>query len=153
GEFLRKDFDRGLDLVSDAVLHPVFPDDEVRKLIAQRTDGVKAMKDNPQSAIGAYYQAFFFGPNHPYGRPADEASLSRINRSTIQKFHAQNYCGRNLVVIVTGDFDLASARTKIAAAFGSAPAGTAFEWPTAAPPESKTHLLLIDKPDATQTYF
>jgi len=25
GEFLRKDFDRGLDLVSDAVLHPVFP--------------------------------------------------------------------------------------------------------------------------------
>src|SRR2546421_506862 len=32
GEFLTKDFERGLDLVSDAVLHPVFPEAEVRKL-------------------------------------------------------------------------------------------------------------------------
>lgn len=69
-EFLTKDFDQGLDLVSDAVLHPAFPEAEVRKLLAQRIDAVKAAKDNPQQSIGSYYQAFFFGPEHPYGTPA-----------------------------------------------------------------------------------
>jgi zinc protease len=153
GEFLKKDFDRGLDLVSDAVLHPTFPDAEVRKLLAQRIDAAKSAKDNPQSAIGLYFASFFFGPNHPYGRVADENSLSKIARDDIAAFHARNYCGKNLIVIVTGDFDSAEAASKIRAAFGSVAAGEAFT--TAKPPVSPAgpRLLLVDKPDATQTYF
>jgi zinc protease len=153
GEFLTKDFDRGLDLMSDAVLHPTFPEAEVRKLISQRVDGVKSSKDNPQQSIGSYYQAFFFGPEHPYGHPVDEASLSRMKREDIADFHKRVYCGRNLVVIVTGEFDPAAVLPKIAKAFGEAPAGTAVEWRSAALATPKTRLLLIDKPDATQTYF
>ncbi len=67
-EFLKKDFDSGLDLVSDAVLHPVFPEAEVHKTLAQRIDAAKTVKDNPQFAVGQYFAAFFFGPDHPYGR-------------------------------------------------------------------------------------
>ena len=33
-EFLSKDFDKGLDLLSDAVLHPAFTDSEVSKELA-----------------------------------------------------------------------------------------------------------------------
>jgi zinc protease len=152
-ECLKKDFDRGLDLVSDAVLHPVFPDTEVRKTLSQRIDAAKTVKDNPQAAIGQYFAAFFFGPNHPYGRPADENSLARIQRADIAGFHARNYTGKNLVVIVSGDFDSASATPKIREAFGAAPAGTAFEWPKPAAIPAGARLLLVDKPDATQTYF
>jgi len=152
-EFLTKDFDHGLDLVSDAVLHPSFPEAEVRKLISQRVDAVKAAKDNPQQAIGPYYQAFFFGPGHPYGHPPDESTLGRIRRDDIVDFHKRLYCGRNLVLIVTGDFDPAAVQPKIAKAFGEAPAGTAFEWRAASPPPPQAKLLLVDKPDATQTYF
>src|SRR6185437_16079098 len=35
-EFLSKDFSAGLALISDAVLHPTFPESEVKKLLAQR---------------------------------------------------------------------------------------------------------------------
>src|SRR5258708_3642834 len=152
-EFLTKDFDSGLDLVSDAVLHPAFPDAEMRKLVAQRVDAVKASKDNPQQAIASYYQAFFFGPDHPYGHPADEASLSRMRREDIAEFHKRVYCGRDMVVIVTGEFDPAAVLPKNSKGFGEAPAGTAVEFRTAAPVRASTRLLLIDKPDATQTYF
>ena len=152
-EFLKKDFDRGLDLVTDAVLRPTFPEAEVSKLLSQRIDAAKSAKDNPQSAIGLYFASFFFGPNHPYGRVADEASLSRIHRDDIVAFHKSNYCGKNLIVIVTGDFDSAEALSKIRAAFGSMPAGESFaETKTPNVPPS-TRLLLVDKPDATQTYF
>jgi len=153
GEFLRKDFDRGLDLVSDAVLHPSFPEAEVRKLLAQRIDAAKSIKDNPQAAIGLYFAAFFYGAGHPYGRVADDSSLSRIQRQDIAAFHTRNYCGKNLIVIVSGDFDPADATPKIRGAFGSIAAGDAFA-PAKAPAIPNTaRLLLVDKPDATQTYF
>src|SRR5258708_7643197 len=149
GEFLTKDFDRGLDLMSDAMLHPTFPEAEVRKLISQRVDGVKSSKDNPQQAIGSYYQAFFFGPEHPYGHPADEASLSRMKPEDIAEFHKRVYCGRNIVVIVTGEFDPAAVLPKITKAFGEAPAGTAGEVGLSPSGKPQRRTLLIDKPCPT----
>lgn len=152
-EFLKKDFDRGLDLLSDAVLRPTFPEAEVRKVVSQRVDAAKAVKDNPQAAIADYFPAFFFGFRHPYGHPGDELTLTRIGRQDIADFHTSIYCGRNTIVIVTGDFDPAAAGPKIAQAFGGAPAGKAYEWPQAAQVNAGSRLLLVDKPDATQTYF
>jgi zinc protease len=153
GEFLKKDFDRGLDLITDAVLHPTFPEAEVRKTLSQRVDGAKSIKDNPQAAIGSYFATYFFGPNHPYGHPADETTLGRIQRQEIVDFHHRIYCGRNLVVIVTGDFDPDSAGAKIREAFAGVEPGQAFEWTKTARASAPSNLLLIDKPDATQTYF
>jgi predicted Zn-dependent peptidase len=153
GEFLKKDFDRGLDLMTDAVLHSTFPEPEVHKALSQRVDAAKAMKDNPQGAIGAYFAAYFFGPNHPYGHPPDEITLGRIQRQQIVDLHDRVYCGKNMVVIVTGDFDPESAAGKIREAFAGVPPGQAFEWTKTARANAPSNLLLIDKPDATQTYF
>jgi predicted Zn-dependent peptidase len=153
GEFLKKDFDRGLDLMTDAVLHPTFPEAEVRKTLSQRVDGAKSIKDNPQAAIGAYFASYFFGPDHPYGHPADETTLGRIQRQEIVDFHRRIYCGHNLVVIVTGDFDPDTAAGKIREAFAGVAPGQAFEWTKTARASAPSNLLLIDKPDATQTYF
>jgi zinc protease len=153
GEFLKKDFDRGLDLLTDAVLNPTFPEAEVHKTLSQRVDAAKALKDNPQAAISAYFAAYFFGPNHPFGHPPDETTLGRIQRQEIVDFHERIYKGKNIVVIVTGDFDPENAAGKIRGAFGSVPPGQAFEWTKTARPSAPSNVLLIDKPDATQTYF
>jgi zinc protease len=151
-EFLKKDFDQGVALLADAVLHPQFPQDEVRKALARRADGLKSTKDNP-GAITFYYHNFFFGSGHPYGRIPDEASYDRIRRDDIAASHQRMYVGRNLVVIAVGDFDPAAAKAKLSSAFGAAPAGTANVWVEDKPPAAANRVLLIDKPDATQTYF
>jgi predicted Zn-dependent peptidase len=152
-EFLKKDFDRGLDLLSDALLNPTFPEDQVRKEIARRVDAAHAAKDNAQGALRSYFQATFFGKEHPYGNPPDEVSLARITRKDIVDYYTRVYCGRNMIVVVTGDFDPASAKTKLAKTFGSVPAGSEYAWKPAGAPLRRGRLLLIDKPDATQTYF
>ena len=153
-EFLKKDFDRGLALVVDAILHPTFPEEEVRKELSRRLDALKTLKDNPGS-ISSHYRAFFFGSAHPYGRVPDEASLDRIRRDDILDYHNRMYAGRNLVVIVAGDFDPAIAKARVAATFGAAAAGSAYAWADDRPPvrNASPTVLLIDKPDATQTYF
>ena len=152
-EFLSKDFDQGLDLLADAVLHPAFTESEVRKELARRVDGAKAMKDNAQGSIGAYFRASFFGKDHPYGHPPDEMSYSLIGRNDIAAYHSKFYCGKNLLIVVTGDFDPAAAKAKLAQVFGAAPAGSAYTWSTVPAPARKGQMLLIDKSDATQTYF
>ncbi len=152
-EFLSKDFDAGLDLLADAILHPAFTESEVKKELARRIDAAKEMKDNAQTSIGAYFRAAFFGSAHPYGHPADEHSYSLMDREAIAAYHAKFYCGKNMLIIVTGDFDPAAAKTKLAQVFGGTPAGTAFQWTTVPALARKGQLLLIDKPDATQTYF
>jgi zinc protease len=152
-EFLKKDFAAGLDLTADAVLHATFPEAEVKKMVAQQVDAAKSLKDNPQAAIGRYFDAFFYGAQHPYGHPADEASLARLTRENIAGYAKGVFVGKRLIVIVSGDLDPASAGPAVKKAFSEVAAGKAYEWAADVPPAPGRRLLLIDKPDATQTYF
>jgi predicted Zn-dependent peptidase len=152
-EFINKDFSAGLNLTSDVVLHPSFPDAEVKKTLAQDIDEARSMKDNPQAAIRQYFAAFFYGPNHPYGRVEDESSISRMTRDNIVDYVKRTYVGNNMIVVVGGDFDESTVLPELKKVFAEVPAGKRYEWATNIPPVAGNRLLLIDKPDATQTYF
>ncbi len=156
-ECLSKDLDRALDLLADAVLHPVFPEDEVKKLLQQRIDGVRALKDDPRTLPSRYFREFFYPPGHPYRRQpgGDELTLARIGRVDLVSFHKERYTGGNLIVTVVGDIESGKVAAKLADIFGAAPAGKSYQWVSDAPPvrHAKPRLLLVDKPGATQSYF
>ncbi len=154
-EFLTKDLARGLELFSDAVLHPTFPQDETDKILAQSLDGVKSAKDEPQAVLGLYFEGYLYGA-HPYGQPSDgdELSLKNIRRDAIAKFYEANYAPGNTILGIAGEFDAAGIRKKLEETFGAWPARPVVNAPIATiPPAKGKKLLLIDKPDATQTYF
>ena len=155
GEFLNKDLDRGLELFSDALLHPVFPQAEVDKLLAQSLDGVRAAKDEARSVLGTYFNAYLFNGNG-YGRTADgdEISLTKIHRDAIVKFYESYYAPGNIILAVAGDFQTTEMKKKLEEAFGPwlPKPVTAAKIPVLPPVKGKK-LLLVDKPDATQTYF
>ena len=154
-ECLTKDLDKGLDLLSDAMLHPLFPQSEVDKLLSQDIDGVKAAKDEAESVALTYYYGYLFG-KHPYARPegGDELSLARIKRDTIVKFYETNYTPGNTILAVAGEFNSPQMKTKLEEIFGAWTAkGAASPELGAAQPIKGKRLLLIDKPDATQTFF
>jgi len=154
-EFLTKDLDRGIDLFTDAVLHASFPQAEVDKLLAQSVDGVKASKDEAEAVLGTYYAGYLYG-GHAYGRPGggDELTLKRIQRDAILKFYGANYVPSNTILAVAGEFNLAELKKKLEDALGAWPAKSApaVTIPPSTPVKGK-RLLLVDKTDATQTYF
>jgi zinc protease len=154
-DFLKKDQATALGLFAEMLLHPSFPDEEFKKLLAQQQDGVHSSKDNPQAVLGLYYSHFLFGDT-PYGRASagDEISLKAITRDSILAFYKHNYTPGNAILAVAGDFDSAAMEAQLKQLFG--------EWKGAAPapvelPVLKLatgrRLLFVDKPDATQTYF
>ncbi len=154
-EFLSKDAAHGLELLADAVTQPSFPEAEVAKFLAQAMDGVKAEKDDPQGAMIPYYEAYLF-EGHPYGRPAggDENSLKRIQRESIIRFYEANYTPGNTIMAVAGDFQPAEMRKLLETTLGRWQARPVKSLQISAPaPVKGKRLLLVDKPDATQTYF
>ncbi len=154
-EFLTKDVDKGVDLFSDAVLHPVFAQGEVEKLLAQEIDGIKAAKDEAQSVALNYYYGYLFN-KHAYGRPVggDELSLARIKRDAIAKFYETNYTPGNTILAVAGEFNAAQMRAKLEQALGGWKAKPSLLPALIGPTAVKgKKLLLVDKPDSTQTFF
>jgi zinc protease len=154
-EFLAKDMDRGFDLLFDALTHPTFPQTEVDKLLAQTLNGVRAAKEDPLSVLLAYFDAYLYG-THPYGRSpvGDEISLKHIQRDAIATFYEANYVPGNTIVAIASNFPTAELRAKVTALLESWPAGPVKGVAIAAPiPAKGKRLLLVDKPDATQTYF
>ncbi|HKX26767.1 MAG TPA: pitrilysin family protein [Blastocatellia bacterium] len=154
-EFVKKDLNKGLELLSDILLNPIFPQTEVTKLIEQEIDGIKANKDQVQDVIGDYFESYLYG-SHPYGHPTagDEKSLAAITRDDIVKFYQTYYTPANTILAVAGDFDSAEMEKLLADKIGGWPAKSApaINLPDPVPVTGR-RLLLVDKPDATQTYY
>jgi zinc protease len=154
-EFLTKDLARGLELFSDALLHPTFPEDETTKLLAQSADGIRAAKDDPQQVVIPYYTGYLYG-THPYARSAsgDEISLTKIRRDDVVKFYEANYAPSNTIIAIAGEFSVDEMKSKFEQTFGSWPARTVKqEAISPVTPSKGKRLLLVDKPDASQVYF
>jgi zinc protease len=155
-EYMKANEDASLDVFSDLLLHPSFPEPEFKKALAQRIDASKAAKDNPNFAISLYLPGFYFPPGHPYHHPldGDEISLARITRDAMAGFHQKAWCGRNLVLIAAGDLQASALGPRLEKIASALPAGEAHVWAKAeTPAPASARLLLVDKPDATQTYF
>jgi len=153
-QFMAKDISKGLELFAELITQPVFPKDEFEKLQAQALDSMRASRDSASGVIGRYFTAFLYG-SHIYGRGSDENSLSSITRGDILDCYKSNYTPANAILVVVGDFKTADMEKMISTRFGN--------WRSSAKPPTVDlpqpsqvkgqKLLLVDKPDATQTYF
>ncbi len=154
-ELLKKDLDLMLDVFFDVLTNSTFPQAEVEKLQKLSISSIKEAKDDAQSAIRRYYNAYLFG-DHPYSRPVsgDERSLAGITRDDIVKFYNSYYGPANIILSVVGDFSSTEMEKTLTSRFGQWEKKTTAPTKLAEPVTFKgKKLLLVDKPDTTQTFF
>jgi zinc protease len=151
-EVLTKDTDTGLDLFSDVILHPTFPQDELERERKQRLAFLESMKEDPATVASmAFTKGVYQG--HPYGiqTVGTKASIGVISRDNLDEFHRRIFVPNNCVLVVVGDFQSSELLGKIRQTFGGWQAGTAHQVTLPAPRMlTGRHVLLVDKPDATQ---
>jgi len=115
---LTQDFDHGLAALTDVLLHPTFPQEELDRLKERAVAGLKSQEDDPFSMalLGARRLLF---PNHPYGLNArgSRESLAKIDRKAIVDFYNQCVKPEGATMAVFGDFDARIAQAKIEKAF------------------------------------
>lgn len=155
-EYMKRNQDASLALFEEILLHPAFPETEFKKSQAQAIDEAKSAKDNPGQAIGLFWEPFYYPASHPYHAPlsGDELTLAKLTRESVTGYHKQVFSGRNLILIAAGDLSTPSLGPRLEKIASALPAGEAHKPRQAAPVKfDSPRLLLIDKPDATQTYF
>ncbi|MHB0970036.1 MAG: M16 family metallopeptidase [Thermoanaerobaculia bacterium] len=155
-DFMAKDAPAMIEIIGDLLQRPTFPESEFEKVRSRAIESIAAAKDSDLRLLnGVYFSAYLYG-NHPYGNPVGgtEASLATIAREDVMRFHRDHFGGDRMIAAVVGDFDAKQMESLLRKAFG--------DWPKAAvnapvaPPVAKAtgrRVLLVDKPDATQTYF
>jgi zinc protease len=154
-QVLKKHFDVGLDLLSDIILNPTFKDDEIERLRKQTIAGIKQQKDDPEAVADEKFREFLFG-DHPYGQPSEgtETSVAALTRDDIVNFHKDYYVPNNAILAVVGDVTSGEVINKVKEKFSRWKGAEVVTPNYAAPPDIKGYqILLVDKPDLTQTYI
>jgi zinc protease len=142
-------------IVADVVQNPVFPQDEVAREQKRVLDGLLQAERNANALAARILPILAFGPEHPYGRPAQglKSTVEKITRQDLVDFHAANWKAGSTVLIFAGDISLAQATELAKTHFGSWAGGAArpVAIPAAAPAATAGKIYLVDRPDAAQT--
>ena len=142
----------GLDLLSDAALHPSFDAKEVERIRNQRVTAVLQENDEPFSLALRTANHMLF-PNSPYGFSVigTEPSNKAIKRDDLTAFWKRGYVPSNAVLAIAGDMNLSQAKEFAAKYFGGwTGTATAAQVP-ATPALPARSIAIVDKPGAPQT--
>jgi zinc protease len=134
GEFLAKDFSAGLDLL--------------------RQVGIVAALEDTSAVAEKCFSGFLYG-THPYGRPIEgqRTTVAKLGRGDVTGFYERWYRPNDTILVLVGDVAAPDAVVRLREAFGAWRPRPDAVPVRAAPPERLTarKVLLVDKPDATQT--
>ncbi len=101
---LKKDVHKGFELLSDVVLNPAFPQDEIGRKKEQIKGSLKQKEEEPSFLAGRAFRKAIFG-DHPYGRVLEGSpeTIGNVNREDLVKFHADYFLPSNAILSVAGD--------------------------------------------------
>ncbi len=148
--------DPSLDLFADVVLHPSYPENEVKREQKLVLAGIDREQNTPATLALRVLPALLYGAGHPYGNPltgsGTKESVAKLTREDLVKFHDTWLRPNNATLIAVGDITLKEVTPKLEKLFagwksGSVPAKNVKTVAVAA----KSAVYLIDKPGALQS--
>jgi len=148
---LKKDTELGFELLADILLHPTFPEQEVKRVRSQILGEMQSEKDDPGLvAAKVFHQLVFDG--HPYRWPVNgtEESVPKITRADIQNFFSQEYLPNQTILAIVGDIPVEQARALVAKQFGSWKRGTPPPRTVAKPAQIEKPVVRLIEKDLTQ---
>jgi zinc protease len=148
--------DRALDIYGDLILHPAYPQKEFERLQQDRLAAIRREKVQPQTMALRVVPQLLYGKGHPYSLPftgtGTEASVSKLKREDLAKWHDTWFKPNNATLLIVGDTTLAAIKPKLEKLFAGWKPGDVPKKNVAqvAQPEKNT-VYLIDRPDSKQS--
>jgi len=138
---LSDDFEHLLPVFMDVLRRPAFPEPRIELAKTQQASLIARRNDEQGSVANREFQRIIYG-------------VDNITREDMIDFHAQAVVGSNLMVGVTGDFDMEEMKALLEQAFGDIPAGeqNELEFPEV-DYEFEPGIYFVDKPDVNQSYI
>lgn len=119
GSCLKKHADKLLAIMSDVLLHPAFPQDELDKVRKLSISGLASEKTDPDALSGKITSVMNFGAYHPYGEFQTEASLNAITRDDLASFYKAYWKPNISYLVIVGDITPDEAKRQAIQYFGT----------------------------------
>lgn len=153
---LTQNLQPSLNILSDIVLHPSFPDEQFKILQEQRLTQINFEKSNPDDLAGRILPSLIYGKEHACAMPQSgsgyTSTVKNLTRNDLIQWHDRWFKPNNSTLIVTGNVSMQTLLPALETAFaewkqGDVPAKNIQQ----VSPTKGGKVYLIDKPDATQS--
>ncbi|WP_234408324.1 M16 family metallopeptidase [Marinilabilia salmonicolor] len=125
---LTKHSDELLDIMSDILLNPSFPEDELKKQITQYKTGIQANKEEPSVIAQNIAGKLIYGQNDPYGEIVSEETLDNISAEDCRNYYKSYFRPNTAYLVIVGDINAKEAKKQTKKYFG--------DWEKAAVPQN-----------------
>jgi zinc protease len=153
---LKANLGPSLDILSDVVLHPSFPEEDFQRLKQQRLAQIRQEKSSPVAMGLRVFPPLIFGAGHAYGLPFTgsgyEDTVTKMDRAAMVKYHQTWFKPNHSTLRGGGDTSMAELKPMLEDRFKS--------WGKGDVPEKnlaqvkipdKAVVYLVDKPGALQS--
>ena len=147
---LSKDTDTGLDLFADVIRHPTLPDEELDRERQLEISELQAIGEDPGAIADRVATTTVYG-SHPYGYEPTITTLKAITSDDLRAYYGRVFVPNRLILVAVGDFKTAEMLAKLKMKFGDWPRSPEMIAPLPIVTVGPRKVVLIDKPDATQT--
>jgi zinc protease len=144
--------DKILDLMSDVVLNPIFPEEELEKYKTRQLADLEQQRSSPDFlSQEKFFQVLYRGFPAAVISPTPD-SVKGVTVAELKRFHEQYYAPNNAILGVAGDVTLDQLKPLLEKYFG--------EWKnrpvtqpnlSVLPPPAPKKIYLVDRPESVQT--
>lgn len=152
GSCLSNYTDKLFELLSDVLLNPKFPENELKLKKTNWLQELTMKRSNPDFLREERFRKVVFGP-HPYGVVSPKPEMiAAVSQDDLRKFHESNYFPNDSVLLVIGDFDSEKVLALAKDALGSWAKGERKdkEIPQVALHKNR-RVYLVDRPESVQS--
>jgi predicted Zn-dependent peptidase len=111
-----------VDLLSDIVLRPAFPEEEIEREKKVILEEIKMVEDTPDDLVHELFTQHFW-EGHPLGRPilGSKETVEALTPQALRKYFRDAYVASNMIVSAAGNLDHANVRALVERAFADLP--------------------------------
>jgi len=148
---LKKHSDNLLSIMSDVLINPLFPEDELEKAKKQTISGLTASETDPNSIADRVAQKLVYG-NHPYSEIVTKETIGNITLENCLNYYKTYYKPNVSYLVIVGDITIKESKELAKKYFGSWTKGIVPKHEYQYPDKNiGTRIALIDKDDAVQS--
>ncbi|MEW1859195.1 pitrilysin family protein [Streptomyces sp. NPDC088194] len=146
--------DKALDLLAEALRAPAFPDDEIKRLVANRLDEIPHELANPgrRAAMALSKELFPAEARNSRPRQGTEETVRRIDAAAVRAFYAAHVRPATATAVVVGDLTGIDLPALLDGTLGRW-TGTKAEPPARAAitSDDTARVVIVDRPGSVQT--
>ncbi|AEL25668.1 M16 family metallopeptidase [Cyclobacterium marinum] len=149
---LKKHQGKVLELMTDVLYNPIFPQEELEKLKKQTLTSLASSKDDPDYLAGVISNALVYGKEHPYGETMTEETVENVNLEDIKEYYRTYFKPNIAYLAIVGDITDKEAKNLVNDYFSSWEKGKVptFDYQKPELP-AENKVALLDRSSAVQS--